>query len=211
MDANGVCTKCFSGLTFVCEPFCHKCGRPLDKIAKEWNFCPFCATARKTYFDKARFALLYDENSAPLILALKYADKTEVVPMMARWINGAAKDIKADIVTPVPLHNFRMLQRKYNQAAMLAKKMAQLRKVKYEILLKRTKNTGTQGNLSPNMRKKNVKNAFSICEKCDIKGKKIIIVDDVMTTGATLNECAKTLKKAGAKEVYVVALAVVLK
>lgn len=210
-EAGGVCAKCFSELTFVVEPFCHKCGKPLDSIVKEWGFCPYCQQSGKNYFDEARAALVYDENSSPLILALKYADKTELVPVLARWICLAAKDVNADLVVPVPLFSGRLRQRKYNQAALLAINIAKAKKVKYMPLLKRNKNTGSQGGLSRYKRKQNVKGAFSVAKNCEVKGKTVIIVDDVMTTGATMNECAKTLKKVGASKVIAVTLAVVLK
>jgi len=209
--SGGVCAECFKNLIFVVEPFCHKCGRPIDKIAKEWGFCPFCKTMKEVYFDEARSALIYDENSSPLVLALKYADKTEIVPLLAKWIKLAAKDINADIVVPVPLFRGRLWQRRYNQAALLAKEFADIRGLRYEPLLRRNRNTGSQGHLSAAERKRNVKGAFSVIKGCDIRGKTIMLVDDVMTTGATLNECAKTLKKAGAARVIVLTLATVLK
>ena len=210
-SAGGVCAECFSKLLFVTEPFCHRCGRPVDKIAKEWGFCPFCKAMKEVYFDEARSALIYDENSSPLILALKYADRTENAPLLAKWINLTSKGITADVVVPVPLFRNRLLQRRYNQAALLAKEVAEMKGLRYEPLLKRNRNTGNQGNLSANERRRNVKGAFSVVKGCDVRGKTVMVVDDVMTTGATLNECAKTLKKAGAKKVIVLTLATVLK
>ena len=210
-SAGGLCADCFSKLVFIIEPFCHRCGKPIDAIAKEWGFCPFCKESGGFCFDEARVALIYDESSAALILGLKYADKTETTPMLARWLRRALGDLTADVVVPVPLSRSRLLQRRYNQAALLAKQLAAMISVKYKPLLKRNRDTGNQGNLSGPQRKKNVKGAFSVTNDFDIKGKTVIIVDDVMTTGATMNECAKTLKQAGAGKIIAVTLATVLK
>ncbi len=210
-SAGGVCADCFRKLTFVCEPFCHKCGRPLDDIAKEWGYCPFCNQTGKHCFDEARSALVYDESSSPLILALKYGDKTETVSLLSKWMTSAAADMAADMVVPVPLFRGRMLRRRYNQSALLAKSVAKAKKIKYEPLLERSRNTNTQEGLSFYGRRKNVKGAFNVVKGYDVRGKQVLLVDDVMTTGATLNECAKTLREAGATGVKTLTFAVVLK
>lgn len=213
-DAGGICSDCFASIRFVNAPYCDKCGCPVDEVQKEWGFCPCCRKRKKCYFDKARFTVCYDHNISPMILALKYADKTCIVPLFAKWLRNAGKDIlpDADMLVPVPLHLFRTLGRKYNQSALLAKELSRISKIPYcPFCLKRVKNSHSQGEFSFRDRKRNIKGVFVVNPDCRVKGKTVVVIDDVMTTGATLNECAKVLKEAGAARVYVLTLAAVVK
>lgn len=206
-DNNGLCTVCFNSLTFISEPYCQKCGHPFIEIKKgEKMLCANCIKkTNKTPFRYNRSSLVYNEESKKMILALKFMDKTENAPILASWMFLSGKDIwndGVDIIIPVPLHYTRLLKRKYNQSALLAKEISKLSNipVDYTSLIKYRK-TRPQVEFSGQERIKNVKNAFSIKNPEKIKGKRIVLIDDVQTTGSTLRECAKVLKKAGAKSV----------
>ncbi|MEO8811967.1 MAG: phosphoribosyltransferase family protein [Caulobacteraceae bacterium] len=169
-------------------------------------------TAPPTLFDRARAACLYDEHSRDLILKLKHADRTDLSGLFARWLARAAADLlpEIDAVSPVPLHRWRMLGRRYNQAAEIARPLARLAGVSYfPDALVRRRATGTQGGKSGAARRRNVAAAFVVPDawRPRVEGKRILLVDDVLTTGATAEGCARALKAAGAAGVDVAVIA----
>ncbi len=209
---GGICPDCFSKLNFIAAPLCETCGRPFTEEAAKWQICPYCS-AHKAVATKYRFALSYDEHSKGLILPFKHADKTLSVPLLAAFMMKAGSELikEADAVIPVPLHRFRLLQRKYNQSALLAREIAKKSGLEFfPYILRRKKYTRSQGEFNAFSRKQNVKGVFTV--KCPLKisGKTLILVDDVMTTGATVDECTQELMHAGAKRVFVLTLAAVL-
>lgn len=207
-SAGMLCPDCFSRLKFVSAPVCRICGRPLSAEGFA-GVCGECS-ARPPSFSFARAALRYGGVAKDLILALKYGDKTDVVPWMARITANAGKEALAgaDALLPVPLHPLRLLSRKYNQAALLAEGIAALSGVPSDpFVLKRLRSTAKQGHFSRRERFANVKGAFGVSEKKDVKGGIFVLIDDVMTSGATAEGCAAALRKAGAKEVRVLTLA----
>ena len=213
---NGLCPKCFNEITFISEPYCHKCGHPFSEIKKGQKLlCAPCAKNKnREYFRYNRSAIIYNEESKNMILGLKFMDKTENAQIMASWMFIAGKDIwesGAEIIIPVPLHYSRLLKRRYNQSALLAKELNKLCKlpVDYDSLV-RHKKTRPQVEFSGHERIKNVKGAFSVKTPEKIKNKRIILIDDVLTTGSTLKECAIALKKAGAKSVDTLTIAKVI-
>lgn len=205
-DNIGLCEDCFREMNFISRPYCRKCGHPFQSEHLPRNLqCPRCNAGKIAPFRYCRSALCYDDAAKPLILALKFMDKTDNAVVMARWLQQAGADIfdaGVDLLVPVPLHYARLLKRKYNQSGLLAGELGRLTglSVDYQALQKH-KHTRPQVEFSGQERLKNVKGVFSVKHIEKIKGKRILLIDDVMTTGATLKECALALKKAGAKSV----------
>ena len=166
-------------------------------------------------WDKARAAIVFDQNSKNLIHALKYKDHHEAALMMVRMMARVGRELlaEADFFVPVPLHPTRLWKRRFNQAALLAKPLAQIADKKYapDFLIRKIA-TRQQVGLDQTARQKNVKKAFQVPESklIELKDRKILLVDDVRTTGATFAACAEALKKAGAAQVNVLSFALVL-
>ncbi len=168
--------------------------------------------ARRRAFDRARAACLYDDASRGPILQLKHADRTDLAPLFARWISRTARALleDADAIAPVPLHPTRLLGRRYNQAAEIARPLSRLARVPYlPDALIRVRATETQGGKSGSGRRRNVAAAFSVpaSRAKQVAGRRILLIDDVMTTGATLEEAERALLRAGAAQVECIALA----
>ena len=213
IERDGLCPHCFSKLEFIGTQKCSVCGQPLDVLVPGMSICGTCLK-KPPYFRQAEAVFKYNDTSKKLILAFKYGDHTELANLFIKWMdqNSSALIQKNDILMPVPLHWRRLLKRKYNQSALLAQKLAKKYNKRYDPLtLKRTQSTPSQGHLSPKERLKNVKNAFKIKNTKKVKDKSILLIDDVFTTGATVNECAKILLKAGAKSVDILTLIKVAK
>lgn len=211
LDSNAVCGKCFGKLNFISGAICQKCGKPLPY--KEAKICAACLQKPPIYH-RAISVLKYNETSKALILPFKHADYIELTPLLAQWMSNRGKNLilDCDYLIPVPLHITRLFKRKYNQSALLAKEIARVYHKGYlPSILIRTKHTESQGHMGAKQRKENLKNAFKVRNTNKIKGKKILIIDDVMTTGATVNECTKTLIKAGAQSVDILTLARVIR
>jgi ComF family protein len=158
-----------------------------------------------------RSAFVYDENSKKLVIDFKFHDKTSSAEVLANMLFVAGKDIWAenpDYLIPVPLHRRRLHSRRYNQSALLCKYLS--KKVLVEVdyfSLERVLNTVPQVSLSGTRRKNNLKNAFALNSAEKFKGKSVVLIDDVKTTGSTLRECALVLRKAGVKNIYTLTLA----
>jgi len=176
--------------------------------------CGSCI-AKAPAFDAARAALVFNDEARRMVHAYKYYDKLHYLPVFSRWMQhaGAALIENADLIIPVPLSRRRLLWRKYNQAALLAQKIAKATDKTYApLLLKRIRHTQPQVGLTQKARRKNIKGAFQVPEKykTQIAGKNIVLIDDVVTTAETVNECARILKAAGAERVNVLSLARVM-
>ena len=208
---NGLCSKCFNQIHFFSEQCCPVCGRPYTFPVENSKqlICAKCLNnPPKIKALKAVFA--YDDFSKSLILPFKHADRTDVVPYLTKLMYRRGKELlsECDYIIPVPLHWKRLIKRKYNQSALLAVGLEKMsHKTCLLTTLKRRKNTTSQGHKTKEERKKNVKDMFYVTNATDIEGKSIILIDDVYTTGATLNECAKVLLKAGAKQVTALVIA----
>jgi ComF family protein len=166
-------------------------------------------------WDRARAAIVFDQQSKSLIHALKYKDHHEAALLMVRMMARAGRELltEADLIVPVPLHSTRLWKRRFNQAALLAKPLALIATKKYAPdVLVRNIATRQQVGLDQPARQKNVKKAFQVPESklIELKDRKILLVDDVRTTGATLAACAEALKTAGAAQVNVLSFALVL-
>lgn len=211
-EGNGLCPKCFSSVKFITKPYCAICGAPLENPLDEKDIvCGKCLKDKRHYFSLQRSAFIYDENSKHMLINLKFHDKTSYAPVLAKFLHKAAFDIlkeNPDIIVPVPLHYMRLLKRKYNQSSLLAHELSNLCNIPVDdFSLKRCKNTTPQVEFSGKARIKNVRGAFAVKNPKNIKNKKVLLIDDVMTTGSTLKECAIALKKAGAAKIYALTVA----
>ena len=209
---DGLCSDCLNELKFITRPFCNCCGYPFDLQEYEVLKTFLCAKCAAKYykFDKARSAVCYNEMSKNIILPFKHADKTRYKNFISKLMINAGADlfVDADVIIPVPIHFTRLLKRKYNQSTLIGNIISKNTKIPifYDVLI-RVKKTKSQGHLTVKQRKVNISNAFITRNNDKIKGKTILLIDDVFTSGATLNECSKILKKADAKKVYVLTFA----
>lgn len=216
VDAPGsLCAGCWEEIAFLSPPLCAVCGFPFEFEVEEGALCASC-TRRRPAFRSARAVFRYDDVSRTLVLSFKHADRTDGAPAFARWLVRAGQAIlaDADLIVPVPLHWTRLLQRRYNQSALLANSLARQAGLPVEAtLLVRRRATPSQGTMSPSARRRNVRRAFALSGHlaARAKGRNIVLVDDVLTTGATVDECARTLLAAGAGAVDVLTLARVVR
>jgi len=207
------CAECFRGAAFVTEPLCVTCGVPFAHAGQGGpeRLCPGCR-AHPPPWGQARAALRYDGHAKRLVLPFKHADRPELAlalaPMMARA--GAALLRRAELIAPVPLHRRRLFARRYNQAALLARALARLSGVPaLPELLRRTRPTVPLGELSAQRRAETVAGAFAVRPQqvARLHGKRVLLVDDVLTTGATAAACTEVLLAAGATSVDVLVAA----
>lgn len=184
-------------LSFINDPFCKRCGAPFAFDAGDAE-CGACLD-HPPVFTQGRSALAYNDASREMILKFKHGDQLHAVKAFTPWLITAGNNLieAADIIIPVPLHSRRLLKRRYNQADIIARDLMRHYPHKTYIpdALLRTRHTESQGHKKVNDRKKNIRKAFEVNpnHKRAIEGKTILIIDDVYTTGATLNECAQTL------------------
>ncbi|HYH18658.1 MAG TPA: ComF family protein [Azospirillum sp.] len=211
---GGLCPACWGALTFITTPYCACCGLPFAFTQGEGIVCGACV-AEPPAFARARSVLVYDDASRPLVLGFKHGDRTHAAVAYGAWLARAGADLlaEADLLAPVPLHRWRLFRRRYNQAALLARAAGRAagRPVVPDLLMRR-RATPSQGGLDRGGRRKNVAGAFRLKRgKEEVAGKRIVLVDDVLTTGATLAECARVLRRAGAARVDVLTLARVVR
>ena len=211
IGAAGLSAEAWSRIHFLDGPVCDGCGGPFDYDPGADARCAACM-ARPRAFDAARAACLYDETSRDPILKLKHADRTDLAPLFVRWLSRAAADLiaEAEAIVPAPLHRTRLIRRRYNQAAEIARPLARLCGAAYlPDALVRRKATETQGGKSGAHRRRNVAGAFVVPERRRrlVEGRRILLIDDVLTTGATAEGCARALKQAGAARVDLAVIA----
>ncbi len=193
-------------MTFLEDPVCDGCGMGFEVDAGAFTERCAACLAQPYAFARARAACVYDEASRGLILKLKHGDHQPFAPLFARWISRSAAPLlaEADAVVPVPLHPLRLLSRRFNQAAEVARPLARDAGLDFlpDALVRRT-HTASQGGKSARGRRLNVKQAFAVAPSGArrVKGRRILLVDDVLTTGATAEACARALLDAGARAV----------
>lgn len=198
-------------LQFLSDPLCARCGTPFEIAVDPEQVCGACL-ANPPLYDRARAALIYGDVSRELVLGLKYQGRRDGLSVLGGWMAGAGRDLlaDADLLVPVPLHYFRLVRRGFNQSVWLAAALSRASGVKLSVdTLKRVKATPIQGGLSAEGRRRNVQGAFKVRGSRErlVQGRKILLVDDVLTTGATAEACTRALKRAGAACVDVVTLA----
>ena len=206
---DALCAKCWGGITFFAPPWCALCGLPFPHPMGEDAVCGDCAREPPSWH-QARAVLRYDKHSRRLLLAFKHGDHTHSAAAFGRWMHRAGNEVLAgaDLLVPVPLHWTRLFQRRYNQAALLAHavRAAGGPEVAANWLVRRRR-TPPQGHLGPAARQRNIAGAFALRPRRSVAGKRVVIIDDVMTTGATAAECARVLERAGAVSIGVLTLA----
>lgn len=210
-DAARLCVECWEGLTFIAAPQCVRCGLPLPDAFDDETTCGECWRVSPPY-DRARAACVYDEASRALILPFKHADRTDLLPTLVNLLQRPVGPLlsRADIVAPVPLHWTRLMSRRYNQSALIANKLARIGRVKpIPELIVRKSRTPTQGGKSRRGRIRNVKGVFRVPTRyrASLRDQRVLLVDDVMTTGATVSEVTRVLLRAGAGAVDVITVA----
>lgn len=214
--AAGLSPQTWAQIHFLDGPVCDGCGAPFEfdqglDLNGERARCVACM-ARPRAFTAARAACLYDDAARDPILKLKHADRPDLGGLFATWIGRAARELvaEADAVAPVPLHPLRLLKRRYNQAAEIARPLAKREGLTYlpDVLI-RARATESQAGKSGSGRRRNVAGVFAVPEarRALVEGRRILLIDDVMTTGATAEGCARALRKAGAARVDVAVVA----
>lgn len=205
-----LCTDCFARMSFITDPVCRRCGVPFAAAAQG----PLCAgcEAEPPRFAQARAALRYDDGARSLILPLKHADRVELAAVLAHWMAraGAAMLDQAEVIVPVPLHRARLRRRRYNQAALLAGHLAR-RSGRPTVLdaLQRARGTAALGGKTATERSAELAGAFQVkpTRTGALRGRHVLLIDDVITSGATGNACAAVLLEAGATRVDMLAAA----
>ncbi|TAN71195.1 MAG: ComF family protein [Magnetospirillum sp.] len=209
-EPGTLCPDCWSKVVFLAPPFCCVCGLPFEFDPGAGACCGACLR-EPPRFGRARAVFRYDDASRALILRFKHGDRLEGVPAFARWMARAGADLlaEADLLVPVPLHRWRLLSRRYNQAALLAMGLtARTAVAAVPDLLIRCRHTKSQGHMNRAGRHGNVAGAFRVAERhrAVLAGKRVVLIDDVLTSGATVEECARVLLRAGAAGVDVLTL-----
>lgn len=212
-NGGGLCASCWAGLDVVSRPFCDVYGAPMTFDVGE-GAVSARAISNPPKWNRARGAVVFNDRSQHLVHSLKYRDRHEVVSSMAAMMVHGGRDIlvEADIMAPVPLHRWRLWSRRYNQAALLAGEIAKTVGLPCEPgLVNRMRNTRSQVGLDGKQRGHNVKGAFAVVEALVplVLGKRVVLVDDVMTSGSTASECAGAIIQAGASNVDVLVFALV--
>lgn len=211
--AGSLCPACWQSMDFIARPYCERLGTPFSTDPGH-GLLSLKAIAEPPAFGRARAATRYDGTARLLVHRLKYSDRLDLGTAMGRWMVRAGQEVlaEAELLVPVPLHRMRFWGRRFNQAGELAKAVSRETglPVAHEAL-RRVKATKSQVGLSASERMKNVSGAFrpGLDAKETVRGRRVLLIDDVMTTGSTLNSAANVLRRAGATEVDALVFALV--
>ncbi len=208
---SGLCPACWSKLSPIERPFCERLGIPFVYDPGP-GILSMQAIADPPAYQRARAAVRYDEVARTLVHALKYGDRLDLAPTMGRWMARAGHELlaEAEVIVPVPLHWRRLWARRFNQSAALSKVVSDISGIPVShSALKRAKATPQQVGLSRSERALNVQGAFRVPpqSKAEVMRRRIVLLDDVLTSGATADACARALLRAGAKNVDVLVFA----
>lgn len=216
-ETGALCPSCWARQAFLGPPHCARCAYPFpaDSDAGPDALCGDCL-AHPPRYRRARAVLAYDQPSRALVLPFKHGDRTDMAAAYADWMARAGAELLAetDLIAPVPLHWRRLFTRRYNQAALLARGVARKSgKTLAPDLLTRVRWTGSQAGLKAGERRANVRRAFGVHRRWAgrLAGKSVLLIDDVLTTGATVEACTLALRRAGASHVDVLTLARVIR
>jgi len=202
---SGLCASCWSKLSMIAPPYCERLGIPFAYDPGP-GVLSMQAISDPPAYHRARAAVRYDDISRALVSALKYGDRIDLAPTMGRWMARAGRELlkDADALIPVPLHWRRLWARRFNQSALLAQAISRETGVAVaDTALKRIKATAQQVGLTQSERAENVQGAFRVPpdRKALVAGRRVVLVDDVLTSGATSDACARALLRAGARNV----------
>ncbi|MDA1309304.1 MAG: ComF family protein [Proteobacteria bacterium] len=206
-----VCGGCWSRIAFITAPMCQCCGTPFEFTVAERSLCGRCL-AEPPVYGRARSATLYDDASRGVLLRFKHGDGLHLTGLLGAWLARAGAPLlaDADLLVPVPLHWTRLFARRYNQAAALALDLGARTDTLVDVLsLTRVRRTPSQGTRTRSGRERNVRGAFQVLpDRANlIRGKRVLLVDDVLTSGATVSACTRVLLRAGAAGVDILTIA----
>ena len=201
-----LCDGCEGKIVRIVRPFCETCSEPFEGSINSAFSCANCAH-RTIYFDAAVAAYRGRGIVRDVIHEFKYNRQIHLRHLLARWVRAALDDERLrnyqfDVMAPVPLHSARQRERGFNQASLLANLVSKNTSIPCRSLLKRIRYTTTQTALDRSERMENLHNAFRLRKNADMRGLRVLLIDDVLTTGSTLSECARVLKRAGATSVH---------
>jgi ComF family protein len=208
-----LCPACWREVHFIRPPLCDVLGIPLPFDVGERSVSA-AALARPPAYDRARAVAHFSGAMRTLVHQLKYADRHDARTLFGRWLAQAGGDLLPgiDMIVPVPLSRLRLFMRHFNQAAVLAAELARHTGVRMQpVVLRRTRWTKSQVGMTRDQRRRNIQGAFTVprARRAEVAGHNVLLVDDVVTTGATVEACARALKRAGAARVDILALALV--
>lgn len=209
--AGGLCAGCWTKMGFIERPYCERLGTPFSSEAGGPLLSP-AAVAEPPAYDRARAAARYSDIARELVHLLKYGDRLDLANPLGGWMARAGAELlrDADALVPVPLHWARLWQRRFNQSAALARAVSARCGVPVaDHILARVRATQPQVGLAKSERARNVQAAFAVPKsaRIDARGRKLVIIDDVLTSGATADACARALRRAGAARIDVLVLA----
>jgi ComF family protein len=212
VDGDGrFCTDCWRELTFITAPQCACCGTPFEHDRGAAALCGACIGAPPR-FTTARAAVVYGGPARKIVLAMKHGDRAHLATMMAVAMARVAVLPPGALLVPVPLHRWRLWRRGFNQAAVMAQALARLHGLEIDMMaLQRVRATPSSQGLGRTARAANVRGAFRVVDRAAIRGRDIGLIDDVLTTGATADACARHLRRAGARSVHVLTYARVVR
>jgi competence protein ComFC len=201
-----LCDQCEVKAVRIVAPFCQTCSEPFEGSITDVFTCANCAH-RTIYFDAAVAAYRGRGIVRQIIHEFKYGRQIHLRHLVARWLHAALDDERLcgrrfDVIVPVPLHPTRQRERGFNQASVIAELLGAQTSIPVKRLLERTRYTTTQTALDRSERMENLHNAFRLRKNTNVRGLRVLLVDDVLTTGSTLNECARILKRAGALSIH---------
>jgi ComF family protein len=209
-DPGALCARCWSRLNFITRPYCERLGIPFAYDPGP-GILSMQAIADPPAYGRARAAVRFDDISRDLVHSLKYGDRLDLAPTMGRWMARAGEDLlaDADALVPVPLHWRRLWGRRFNQSSALAHVIANTAGVPVSTALKRVRATPQQVGLSRAERAENVQGAFRVppAARAEVTRRHLVLVDDVLTSGSTVDACARALLRAGAAQVDVLVFA----